>query len=94
LIAWGANEFGFTSSLVLAPNFRSTSGSNRNKTSREGASDVPADKFAGQARSSLARCASSQTWLMNLDFCFGEIAWNGLRIQDALEVGHSRSEVS
>jgi len=32
LIAWGANESGFTSSPALAPNFRSTSESNRIKT--------------------------------------------------------------
>ena len=47
LIAWGANEFGFTSSPVLAPNFRSTSESNRIKTNREGASDVPAKGTSG-----------------------------------------------
>src|SRR5687768_6134186 len=67
LIAWGANEIGFTPAHALTPNFRSACESNRIKTCGEGARDVPATQRSGQARSSLARPASSQAWLMNLD---------------------------
>src|SRR5688572_3800438 len=70
----------FTSSPVLAPNFRSTSESNRIKTRIEGARDVPPSAVAVQARSSRKPPASSQGWLMNLDFADLEIERFGCEV--------------